>query len=110
MLMQLRENTPPFNNAKVRAAPSYAINRQVLNKAVLDGLAAAYQPFPSSSPGYNKTIGNQYTYKPATAKAMLAQAGFPQGVSFDLVFPPAKPSFRARRPSCRMSSLRPAST
>ncbi len=96
MLMQLRENTPPFNNAKVRAALEYAINRQVLNKAVLDGLGQpAYQPFPSSSPGYNKTIGNQYTYKPATAKAMLAQAGFPQGVSFDLVFPAGEAEFQS---------------
>jgi peptide/nickel transport system substrate-binding protein len=88
MLMQLRENSPPFNIPAVRAALEYAVNRAELNKIVLDGLGQpAYQPFPSTSPGYNPTVGNKYTYQPAKAKAMLAQAGYPHGVNFDLVFP-----------------------
>jgi peptide/nickel transport system substrate-binding protein len=88
MLMQLRENSPPFNVPAVRAALEYAINRLELNKIVLDGLGQpAYQPFPSTSPGYNPTVGNKYTYQPAKAKAMLAAAGYPHGVNFDLVFP-----------------------
>jgi peptide/nickel transport system substrate-binding protein len=88
MLMQLRENSPPFNVPAVRAALEYAINRVELNKIVLDGLGQpAYQPFPSTSPGYNPTVGNKYSYQPAKAKAMLAAAGYPQGVKFDLVFP-----------------------
>jgi peptide/nickel transport system substrate-binding protein len=96
MLMQLRENTPPFNNPEVRSALEYAINRQEINKVVLDGLGQpAYQPFPSSSPGYNKTVGNKYAYKPATAKAMLAQAGFAKGVSFNLVFPAGEADFQS---------------
>ncbi len=88
MLVQLRENSPPFNVPAVRAALEYAVNRAELNTAVLKGLGQpAYQPFPSTSPGYNPTVGNKYTYQPAKAKAMLAQAGYPHGVSFDLVFP-----------------------
>jgi peptide/nickel transport system substrate-binding protein len=88
MLMQLRENSPPFNNPAVRAALEYGINRVELNKIVLNGLGQpAYQPFPSTSPGYNPTVGNKYSYQPAKAKAMLAAAGYPHGVSFDLVFP-----------------------
>jgi peptide/nickel transport system substrate-binding protein len=86
--MQLRENSPPFNIPAVRAALEYAINRAELNKIVLKGLGQpAYQPFPSTSPGYNPTVGNMYTYQPAKAKAMLAKAGFSHGVKFDLVFP-----------------------
>ncbi|HXQ44403.1 MAG TPA: ABC transporter substrate-binding protein [Acidimicrobiales bacterium] len=88
MLMQLRENSPPFNNPGVRAALEYAVNRAEINKIVLKGLGQpAYQPFPSTSPGYNPTVGNKYTYQPAKAKAMLSQAGYPHGVGFDLVFP-----------------------
>jgi peptide/nickel transport system substrate-binding protein len=88
MLMQLRENSPPFDNPAVRAALEYAVNRAELNKVVLKGLGQpAYQPFPSTSPGYNPTVGNMYTYQPAKAKAMLAKAKFPHGVNFDLVFP-----------------------
>ena len=88
MLMQLRENSPPFDNPGVRAALEYAVNRSELNTVVLKGLGQpAYQPFPSTSPGYNPGVGNKYTYQPAKAKAMLAQAGFAHGVNFDLVFP-----------------------
>jgi peptide/nickel transport system substrate-binding protein len=88
MLMQLRENTPPFNNPEVREALEYAIDRAQLNQTVLDGLGQpAYQPFPSSSPGYNPTVGNSYTYQPAKAKRMLVQAGYPHGVGFSLVYP-----------------------
>jgi ABC-type transport system substrate-binding protein len=96
MLIQLRENTPPFNNPAVREALEYAINRQEINKIVLSGLGQpAYQPFPSNSPGYNKAVGNKYTYQPATAKTMLAKAGFPTGVKFDLVFPAGEAEFQS---------------
>lgn len=95
MLMQLRENSPPFDNPQVRAALEYGINRPQINSAVLNGLGQpAFQPFPSDSPGYNPTIGNSYSYQPAKAKAMLASAGFPQGVSFSLVFPAGEQEFQ----------------
>jgi peptide/nickel transport system substrate-binding protein len=90
--MQMRQNAPPFNNSKVRAALEYAVDRNALNRVVDDGLGEpAYQPFPSWSPGYNKTVGNKYTYQPAKAKAMLKAAGFPRGISFTLVVPSGDP-------------------
>jgi len=96
MLMQLRENSPPFNNPGVRAALEYAINREAINKAVLNGLGQpAYQPFPSTSPAYNTTVGNKYTYQPSTAKSMLARAGFPNGVSFNLVYPAGEAEYQS---------------
>lgn len=85
---------PPSTTRKVRAALEYAIDRKALNKVVDDGLGEpAYQPFPSWSPGYNKTVGNQYTYQPAKAKAMLKAAGFPKGISFTLSVPSGDPTF-----------------
>jgi peptide/nickel transport system substrate-binding protein len=108
MLMQLRENTPPFNNPQVRAALEYGINRAEINKVVLNGLGQpAYQPFPSSSPGYNPSVGNSYSYKPATAKAMLAKAGYPNGVSFNLVFPAGEAEFQSAA-TIMQSELAPA--
>jgi peptide/nickel transport system substrate-binding protein len=92
--MQMRQNRAPFNNAKVRAALEYAVDRAALNKVVDDGLGEpAYQSFPSWSPGYNKSVGTKYTYQPAKAKAMLKAAGFPKGVSFTLSVPSGDPSF-----------------
>ena len=92
--LQMRQNSPPFNNPKVRAALEYAVDRQVINQVVDNGLGEpAYQPFPSWSPGYNKALGNRYTYQPAKAKAMLKAAGFPKGISFTLVIPSGDSSF-----------------
>ena len=92
--LQMRQNAAPFNNSKVRAAFEYAVDRNALNKVVDDGLGEpAYQPFPSWSPGYNKAVGEKYTYQPSKAKAMLKAAGFPKGISFTLTVPSGDPSF-----------------
>jgi peptide/nickel transport system substrate-binding protein len=92
--LQMRQNAAPFNNSKVRAALEYAVDRNALNRVVDDGLGEpAYQPFPSWSPGYNKAVGDKYTYQPVKAKAMLKAAGFPKGISFTLTVPSDDPSF-----------------
>jgi peptide/nickel transport system substrate-binding protein len=92
--LQMRQNRAPFNNSKVRAALEYAVNRNALNQVVDDGLGEpAYQPFPSWSPGYNKAVGNKYSYQPKKSKALLKAAGFPKGISFTLSVPSGDPSF-----------------
>ncbi len=92
--LQMRQNAAPFNNTKVRAALEYAVDRSAINRVIDDGLGeAAYQPFPSWSPGFNKAVGNRYTYQPAKAKGMLKAAGFPKGISFTLEVPSGDPTF-----------------
>ena len=44
MAIELRQNTGPFANEKVRAALEYAVDRAALNKVVFDGLGAAGVP------------------------------------------------------------------
>jgi peptide/nickel transport system substrate-binding protein len=88
MDIELRQNTGPFANEQVRAALEYAVNRAALNKVVFDGLGEpAYQPVPSWSPGYSKSLGVSDPYDPSKAKAMLKAAGYPKGVSFSLIIP-----------------------
>ena len=88
MDINLRQNTGPFANEKVRAAFEYAVNRVALNKVVFDGLGEpAYQSVPSWSPGYSKSLGTFDSYDPAKAKAMLKAAGYPKGVAFTLEIP-----------------------
>jgi peptide/nickel transport system substrate-binding protein len=88
MEIELRQNTGPFANAKVRSALEYAVDRAALNKVVFDGLGEpAYQPVPSFSPGYSKSLGTSDAYSPAKAKAMLKAAGYPKGVKFTLIVP-----------------------
>jgi peptide/nickel transport system substrate-binding protein len=88
MEIELRMNTGPFANPKVRAALEYAVDRNALNKVVFDGLGSpAFQPVPSWSPGYSKSLGTPDAYNPAKAKALLKAAGFPKGVKFSMIIP-----------------------
>ena len=94
MTIELRQNTGPFANEQVRAALEYAVNRAALNKVVFDGLGEpAYQPVPSWSPGYSKSLGVSDPYSPAKAKAMLKAAGYPKGVTFTLIIPSGDATF-----------------
>jgi peptide/nickel transport system substrate-binding protein len=88
MDINLRQNAGVFANEKVRAALEYAVDRVALNKVVFDGLGqAAYQPVPSWSPGYSKSLGAFDSYDPAKAKEMLKAAGYPKGVNFTMFIP-----------------------
>jgi peptide/nickel transport system substrate-binding protein len=95
ILLQTRNNRAPFNNEKVRAALEYSIDRNAINRVVFASVGRpAFQPFPANSPGYNKKVGNKYTYDPKKAKAMLAAAGFPHGVPFKLMVPSGDTTFQ----------------
>lgn len=82
----------PFDNVKVRQAINYAINKKALVDAFFGGLAKpAKNPLPPSLWGYNDEI-QDYEYDPAKAKALLAEAGFPNGFSTTLwAMPVARP-------------------
>jgi ABC-type transport system substrate-binding protein len=86
--LQLNTGKAPFDDPLVRQALQHAIDRDAVNKGAFDGGApAVVQPFP---PGYwanvpaldNSGVAN---YDPAKAKQLLAQAGLPNGFSFDLL-------------------------
>jgi peptide/nickel transport system substrate-binding protein len=95
ILLQTRNDRAPFNNEKVRAALEYSIDRNAINRVVFASVGRpAFQPFPANSPGYNKQVGNKYVYKPKKAKAMLAAAGFPNGVPFKLMVPSGDTTFQ----------------
>jgi oligopeptide transport system substrate-binding protein len=74
----------PFTKAAVREALTYAVDRKELVK-ILNGLALpANQELPPGMPGYDKSLP-PIPYDPAKAKRMLAAAGYPHGLAFELV-------------------------
>jgi peptide/nickel transport system substrate-binding protein len=78
-----------FGDVRVRRALSHAINR----KALVDSLMRGYgevttQPVPSWSFAYNKDLpAETYPYDPAKAEALLAEAGLPNGFTFEALVP-----------------------
>ena len=75
---------PPFDNRKVRQALAHAIDRDVLCRVVMQGLATpAYSMLPLNFPGYN---GDRFkalqVFDPAQARRLLAEAGYPNGRGF----------------------------
>lgn len=77
----------PFDDRRVRQALNYAIDRESLTKDILQDTAA---PLPQAAAEANfahRADNDLYTYDPAKAKALLAEAGYPDGFTFRLSFP-----------------------
>ena len=91
----MRFDQPPFDNLKVREALAYAIDRQLLVDLVLEGLGR---------PGHDNILSPEFkfridtpekNYDPAKAKALLTEAGYPNGIRLDLVAS-NRPAIRAQ--------------
>ena len=78
----------PFADERVRKAMRYAINTEEINRIVERGKGeVASQPLPKDSPGYDPSIANAYPFDPAKAKALLTEAGLPNGFEFTMAIP-----------------------
>ncbi|OPG17623.1 ABC transporter substrate-binding protein [Ferroacidibacillus organovorans] len=78
----LNNKVGPTANVKVRRALEYAINKNYLVKVLGGRALPANQIIPPSMPsGYEAKLpaNATYSYNPALAKKLLAQAGYPHG-------------------------------
>ena len=74
----------PLRDPRIRQALSLSINRQALADRIMDGTAVpAAQFLPGDMPG-NLPGRQALPYDPARARALLAEAGFPQGFAMTL--------------------------
>ena len=89
LTVQFRLDTPPVSKQLVRQAINYAINRNEINAVALAGTGRVTDETFSSDQtvAFNPSVANEYTYNPAKAKQLLAQAGYPNGVTVTLVIP-----------------------
>ncbi|MBU2962777.1 ABC transporter substrate-binding protein [Citreicella sp. C3M06] len=80
--VEIDEN--PLQDLRVRKALDLAINRDILVNVVLEGLGTpANQLMPEGFFGYTDKIGTK-EYDIEQAKALLAEAGYPDGFEIDL--------------------------
>lgn len=83
LFFAMNNKIKPFDNEKVRQAVSYAIPYDQLINDVMKGQAGPMRSAaPSSMPGYTDA-GFVYTHDLDKAKKLLAEAGYPDGFSFD---------------------------
>jgi peptide/nickel transport system substrate-binding protein len=93
-VLGLNERIAPLSNVLVRRAISYALDRH----AIIDGAMYGYgtpigSHFPPRNPAYVDLTG-VYPHDVARARALLAEAGYPDGFSLTLKLPP--PSYARR--------------
>jgi peptide/nickel transport system substrate-binding protein len=76
-----------FHDKRVRQAFCYAIDREKFCKFTLKntGLPATYGMVPPGTGIYDHTVIKGYSFQPAKARELLAQAGYPQGKGFPKV-------------------------
>jgi ABC-type transport system substrate-binding protein len=78
--------TEALGDVRVRQAINYAIDRDAIAKALTGGFGVGTtQTVVEGSDGYSDKAAGQYTYDVDKAKALLADAGYADGFSFDAV-------------------------
>lgn len=76
--LTLNTKIKPLDDVKVRQAINMAVNKERITR-ILNGRATpANQPLPPLMPGYDKTFTG-YAFDVEKAKALLAEAGYPDG-------------------------------
>lgn len=77
----------PFNNEKLRQAISHGIDRARINDIVMEGKGTISEgPTPAGLWWYDPAI-RSYAYDPEKAKALVKEAGYPNGFEYTLSTP-----------------------
>ena len=93
-ILSTNNKMPPLDNVKVREAIAHAINRQDIIDGAMFGLGTPIGThFAPHNPDYVDLTGMS-AFDPDKAKALLAEAGFPDGFTTTLKLPP--PSYARR--------------
>jgi peptide/nickel transport system substrate-binding protein len=79
--LSMRNDLAPFKDPRVRQAVALTLDRPAMVKALLDGYGSVANDYPFA-PSFPSTVPmTQRTQNIKQAKALLAAAGFPHGIS-----------------------------
>lgn len=86
-ILAINKNRAPFDRPEVRQALAHAIDRSQLIRLVSLGFASPVGSHLAPSAPYYADMTWLYPYDPERARALLAEAGYPQGFSATLTLP-----------------------
>ena len=97
--LALRNDRAPFDDVRVRRAMNLAINQQEILEALLNGEGEILNyPFSVRWPDYYTALDGLppearelFEYHPEKAEQLLAEAGYPDGFEFDIMYATASP-------------------
>jgi peptide/nickel transport system substrate-binding protein len=82
---------PALGSVKVRQALNYAFDRDAILKTVKQGYGEpTTQVFNQATAAFDSSLDSNYSYDPARAKQLLAEAGYSNG--FDVTVPDVSPA------------------
>ncbi len=87
--LYLNNAVAPFDDLRVRQALCYAIDKQAVIDRAFDGygIPLGTSMFPSFSKYYDESLTDYYTHDVEKAKALLAEAGYPNGFEMTITVP-----------------------
>lgn len=80
----LNTQREPFDDPRVRQALSYALNREALVRSLFGYATVQSNPIPRSSPAFAEDALNYDVRDVERARELLAEAGYPDGVAFEM--------------------------
>ena len=87
MNLWINTKKKPLDDPRVRRALAFAVDREAISKAAFFGHGSPLYGPPTSpdSPYFNKDLANAFSYDPHKAKALLKEAGVPEGQELELL-------------------------
>ncbi|MCD2100219.1 ABC transporter substrate-binding protein [Rhodococcus rhodochrous] len=79
--------TGPFADERVRLAAAHAIDTQAIADSIFEGLVDPGVYINEGTPGFDPAI-TPYEYDPDRARALLAEAGYPDGIDVEFLNAP----------------------
>jgi peptide/nickel transport system substrate-binding protein len=85
MCLVLNASQPPLNDVRVRQALNYAVDKDQIIRVLLGGIGEpSTGPLTYAHEGFDPNNAAPYPFNPDRARALLAEAGYPNG--FDIQF------------------------
>ncbi|WP_406853051.1 ABC transporter substrate-binding protein [Brevundimonas sp. BH3] len=88
VIMAMNNARAPFSDIRVRRALSYAIDRQAIIDGAMFGFGKPIGSHYSRQAAGYVDLTNRYPHDVAKARALLAEAGYPNGLDVTLRIPP----------------------